>query len=469
MTRVWRVISLPFQVACTVALLAGSIVAIWRAGEDAVARDRRRADALRVLASADDALALRGAPGLEFVPDWPDTLEPAEWATLDDWLVREATEVLSGYPEIGGGFFVPSADRYLGHSGATKGSISSPRRPSRFSAAGLPPRERDLIDDLVADALESDRPMDRIVEMPPEAVALRANPLRVNGRRVAAVWLVARLDDGGALGRSVRSYQWATALALGGLTLALIMSASLARTIRVHSVERRRLGREMRRNERLAALGTMLAGVSHQMRNPLAGIRSSAQLWQRGIMTDAELSSELVGEVDRLDAIVGHLLMFSRAEPKSLVPGDLNDVAAEAARLAAGSASDRGVVVDQDLASNLPRVAMDAASLLQVLRNLTSNAIESMPLGGALRIATRDATSGSIEVIVSDSGSGISREALDHLFEPFYTTKPDGTGLGLAIAREIVLAHGGELHARNRKSGGAEFVVVLPVLGETSP
>lgn len=463
MMRIWRSISLPIQVACTAALLVGSIVAIWRAGEDVVARDRRRADALVSLAKADDTLAIRGARGLDIVPEWPNSLESADWAALDEWLANEAAEALAAYPGIGGGYFVPSVERYLGHAGATKGTGATSRRPSRFAAAGLPPRERDLIDDLVSEALESDRPIDRIVEMPPETIALRANPLRVNGRKVAVVWVAIRLDDVGAMGRSVRSYQWASGLALGGLSLALILSASLARTIRVHAVERRRLEREMRRNERLAAVGTMLAGVSHEMRNPLAGIRSSAQLWQRGIMTDGELSSELIGEVDRLDAIIGHLLMFSRADAKSLVPGDLNEVAADAERLSRSSADDRGIVMEHEFSPDLPVIAMDAPALLQVLRNLTSNAIESMPDGGDLRIATRlGGSAGFVEVIVSDDGPGISREALDHLFEPFYTTKPNGTGLGLAIAREIVLAHGGEIHARNRKAGGAEFVVALP-------
>ena len=457
---------LPMQVAAVATLSVGSVIAMWRSGEDAVAPDRRRAEALRTLAKADDALAIAGARGLDVVPSWPDTLEPEDWSTLDDWLAAQVGKSLAGFPHVGGGYFIPSTDRYLGHGGATRTAAKATTRSPRPAIPDRPLRERDLIDDQVGEALDKDRPVDRIVEMSPEAVAVRASPVRVNGRRVAVIWVLARLDDAATLGRSVRSYQWASGMALGGLVLALIIAASLARTIQKHAADRRRLEEEVRRGERLAALGTLLAGVSHEMRNPLAGIRSVAQLWERGIVTDQELSSELIGEVDRLDTIVGHLLMFSRAEPKSLEAGDLNGVVSEAARLCRAIAEGQGVAVAVDLLSDAPPVALDPSSLLQVLRNLTSNAIDSMPTGGRLGLATRFGPDhGSIEVVVNDTGPGLSREVLDHLFEPFYTTKPQGTGLGLAIAREIVLAHRGSIHAHNRRAGGAEFVVALPPWG----
>lgn len=456
------------RVAAVAALCVGSVVAVWRAGAEVVARDRSREEALATLALVDDALGRAGAPILDLVPDWPETetREPQWWAALDRLLQREADTPLAKFPGVGGGYFLPAVDRYLGHAGATAHEgADTRRRSSRSATAGLPARERDLIDDQMTDALEIDSPIDRVVEMMPGAVAVRASPLRVNGRRVAAVWVVVRLDDTGSLGRSVRSYQWASGMALGGLAIALLLSASLGRSIRAHAIERERLQREMRRRERLAALGTMLAGVSHEMRNPLAGIRSAAQLWGRGLMTDAELESELIGEVDRLDVIVGQLLRFSRAETQTLVPGDLNDVLGEAARLCKAAAEGQGVTMDLTLDPALPRAAIDPPALLQVFRNLTTNAIESMPKGGHLRLASRrDPSSGDLEATVSDTGPGLPPEARDHLFEPFFTTKPQGTGLGLAIAREIVLAHRGEIRARDRKAGGAEFVITLPPL-----
>jgi signal transduction histidine kinase len=266
--------------------------------------------------------------------------------------------------------------------------------------------------------------------------------------------------------RSFQGYQLAAGLALGGIALAFALTAGLARTVRQQAIERDRLQNELRRSERLAALGKLLAGVAHEVRNPLAGIRSTAQLWQRGVVgLDEESLGGLVHEVDRLEEIVSRLLQFSRADAQDLVPGDLNGVVAEAARLAGGPAEAKGIRVEVDLDPSLPPAAMAAPALLQVFRNLTTNAIQAMSPGGTLRLITRqDPHRSIITASVSDTGPGLAPESLRHMFEPFYTTKAEGTGLGLAIAREIALAHRGELHAGNRPDGGgALFTLTLPV------
>ena len=134
-----------------------------------------------------------------------------------------------------------------------------------------------------------------------------------------------RLVDPLFVDRSLRGYQLAAGLALGGIALAFALTAGLARTVRRQADERDRLQTELRRSERLAALGKLLAGVAHEVRNPLAGIRSTAQLWQRGVVgLDEESLGGLVHEVDRLEEIVSRLLQFSRADAQDLVPGDLN-------------------------------------------------------------------------------------------------------------------------------------------------
>ncbi len=275
-----------------------------------------------------------------------------------------------------------------------------------------------------------------------------------------------RLEDPLFGDRSLRGYQLSAGLALGGIALAFLLTAGLARTVRRQAIERGWLQTELRRSERLAALGKLLAGVAHEVRNPLAGIRSTAQLWQRGIVgLDEESLGGLVHEVDRLEEIVSRLLQFSRADAQDLVPGDLNGVVSEAARLAAGPAESRGVRVEVEFDPGLPAAEMAAPALLQVFRNLTSNAVQAMDEGGTLRLTTRrDPSRRTITASVIDSGPGLAADAIEHLFEPFYTTKAEGTGLGLAIAREIALAHRGELRAANRPDGpGAVFTLTLPV------
>ena len=264
-----------------------------------------------------------------------------------------------------------------------------------------------------------------------------------------------RLVDPLFVDRSMQGYRLAAGLALGGIVLAFLLTAGLARTVRRQAVERDRLQTELRRSERLAALGKLLAGVAHEVRNPLAGIRSTAQLWQRGVVgLDDESLGGLVHEVDRLEEIVSRLLQFSRADAQDLAPGDLNAVVAEAARLAAGPAEAKGVRVEVDLDPDLPPVGDGPAGPAAGLPQPDDQRHPGHAAGGTLRLTTRrDSSRHAISASVADTGPGLAPEALEHLFEPFFTTKAEGTGLGLAIAREIALAHRGDLQRRQPDRG----------------
>ncbi len=454
---------LAVQAVAVVALLGAAAGSLWRAGDDALARERRRADAGRVLARVDDALAVRGAKGLSIVPSWPETLDPEDWDVLDLWLSAEAASAIAEIPGVEAGYFLPSVDRYVGSARSGPVGASPAKKSGRRRPSAPPSVEFDLIDDRVREALERNRPIDRLIDSPGGTLAVRASPVKVNGRRVAATWALLRLDDPGSFGRSLRSYQWSTGLALGGILVALGLSTSLTLTIRRQRADRERILVEMKRNERLAALGKLLAGVSHEIRNPLAGVRSLVQLWERGLVNDSELTSELLAEVDRLESIVARMLQFSKVGPRSLEPGDLNAQASEAARLAQPSAEAQGVGIVLDLAADLPPSRFDPQAILQILRNLTTNALQAMPRGGTMQIRTRrDPSRGGVEATVSDTGPGLAPEARDHLFEPFFTTRAEGTGLGLAIAREIALAHHGELLAGDAPKGGAAMTLFLP-------
>lgn len=465
------------QVSAVAALFVAALVALWTTGASVVAREHRRSEAKGILDRAGDELVARGRTIIAGAGEFPNFPEPQSREALDARLREQAAAVLARERGIEGGYLVLRMESFLGTVLLGQG----PRRPGADEKAqrtgptthgrgeeSLPPLEADLIDIQVDAAIRKKQVLFSVEELAgdrPVTVAIRTAPVVVDQRVVGAAWVMTRLVDPLFVDQSLRGYQLAAGLALGGIALAFALTAGLARTVRRQAVERERLQTELRRSERLAALGKLLAGVAHEVRNPLAGIRSTAQLWKRGVVgLDDESLSGLVHEVDRLEEIVSRLLQFSRADGQELTPSDLNPVVIEAARLASGPAEARGVKVEVELDGELPPVAMAPSALLQVFRNLTTNALQAMSTGGTLRLATRrDSLRDEVHVSVADTGPGLAAESLKHLFEPFYTTKAEGTGLGLAIAREIALAHRGELKAANRSDHvGAIFTLTLP-------
>jgi len=469
-------IPIAVQVGMVAALFVAALLVLWTTGALVLARETRRSAAKDLLNRAGEELAAQGqaiiAQGEGFL-EYPDEQSRA---ALDRELSRKAARVLSNYERIEGGYLVlrfkPLGDSFVGTvllkerlAAMAKKKIEQPGEGRDRSR--LPPLEGDMIDVQVDAAIRKKQVqlvVEELTDIHPVTVAIRTAPVTADGHVVGATWVMTRLVDPLFVDRSVRGYQLAAGLALGGIALAFALTAGLARTVRRQAVERDRLQTELRRSERLAALGKLLAGVAHEVRNPLAGIRSTAQLWQRGIGLDAESLDGLVHEVDRLQEIVTRLLHFSRADAQDLAPGDLNAVVTESARLAAGPAEIKGVRIEVDLDPNLPPVAMAPPALLQIFRNLTTNAVQAMPPGGTLRLTTwKDGSRPAILASVADTGPGLTPEVRQHMFEPFFTTKAEGTGLGLAIAREIALAHQGDLHATNRPEGtGAVFTLTLP-------
>ena len=458
-------VPLKVQVGAILGLFVAALAALLTTSSLVVARERRRASAGIVLAKAGSSVADRGQGLLATIPLAFHELDRAEWDELDRRLGEASALALEPYDGVEGGYFLRDHKKFLGAAFPTEPERPASRRRDRRGPNGPPPREVDLIEIQADAAIRLDRALLVVEVVPPSIVAIRTAPVAIEGRAVAATWTMTRLVDPLFLETSLRGYRLSAGLSLGGIALSLALSFGLARTVARQALERDRLQVELRRSERLAALGKLLAGVAHEVRNPLAGIRSTVQLWQRGIGPDAESSDDLLSEVDRLDGIVGRLLQFSRADANRLTPGDLNAVLAEAARLARAPAESRTVRVDLATDPSIPPIPMDPSALLQVIRNLTTNALQAMPEGGTLRLATRrDPARRLVEVSVSDTGPGLVRDAIEHMFEPFFTTKAGGTGLGLAISREIALAHRGDLRAANRADGsGSVFTLTLPI------
>jgi PAS domain S-box-containing protein len=253
--------------------------------------------------------------------------------------------------------------------------------------------------------------------------------------------------------------------------------ATFADMTAVHHLEE-----EKRRLDRLASLGEMAASVAHEVRNPLAAIKTSMQLLLtdlQGSVVSQEDAHEAIcvvlKEVERLDGIVRDLLLFARPRQLHLVECDLMDLCARILHFLQPQCDERGVRVHL-VRQRVPGVQVDVTQMEQVLMNLVLNALQAMSDGDVLSISSqalslpdcgpeRDERERQhwLELVISDTGEGISREALTRIFQPFYTTRAHGIGLGLPITRRLVEDHHGSILVESRLGYGTTVSVRLPL------
>jgi PAS domain S-box-containing protein len=235
--------------------------------------------------------------------------------------------------------------------------------------------------------------------------------------------------------------------------------------------EREELRRRLTQSEKLAALGQFVAGIAHELNNPLQGVLGHLELLRVTGAFPKQLRREIqtiYREADRAAKIVRNLLVFAGSRRLPRRPVSLNGVLQKVVALRAAACRAQEIEVVRHYDEKLPRVQSDPLLLHQVFLNMIMNAehaIASTGHGGRIEITTAAAPAGNrIIATVHDDGPGIPVDALPRIFEPFYTTKEvgKGTGLGLAIAYGIVLEHGGHIVAANHPEGGAVFTVELP-------
>jgi len=218
-------------------------------------------------------------------------------------------------------------------------------------------------------------------------------------------------------------------------------------------------------SEKLAALGQLAAAVAHEVRSPLAVIRSAAQGLAESLPRDDEEArraySFITAEIDRLGNVVNSLLAFTRPLRVEARPVSVHQLFDRALLLAREELDGKALRVRRDEPAALPEVRADGDLICQVLLGLLANAAAAAPSGGEVALAAT-AADGAVEIAVADSGPGVPAELRARIFEPFFTTRPHGTGLGLAVARHIVEAHGGRIEVGERTGGGARFTLRLP-------
>jgi len=464
-----------FVAAVSVAAL--SALLIWDSIQNA--ENAVIADMSRQLSTALGELGHQYSDRVNSDSTWP-TL-PA--STQDVSLRAVSQAVLRSYPGVEGGYYVES--QFLGYS--------FPTHDNPAAKTEVPSAERSVIQEVANQAASNGKAQQLLrggnelvlilaTTVPERGVVAWAMQRRSrqpagSGRRMLLIGLViaALLSVGGtfqmgiALRRGVAQIQ--DGLASMERDFAYRLPAGIdelgeiSRSINRMAFVRGRLEDELRREDRLRAIGRTVAGIAHEIRNPLNGIRLSMQLLDQRLKRGAIQSDDLalvIEEVDRMEALLGDLLAFRETKKVVLTSQELLPVIERCVQLVqpTNGGLKKNVIVEVqgcDL-----RARFDSQRLTQALLNLLLNAVEAAGDEGTVRVTVLS-MNGTVAVEVHDSGPGLSREQQHHLFEAFYTTKPTGTGLGLAVSRELAEEMGGTLKYKNDQPG-ATFVLELPAV-----
>jgi len=220
---------------------------------------------------------------------------------------------------------------------------------------------------------------------------------------------------------------------------------------------------QIKRADRLSAIGELSASLAHEVRNPLASIAGAAEIVDERSSPEEirEFRGIILKECRRLNRLLTSLLDFARPRKPQFQDVELDRVFDSVVDLWGHSAGKSGVSIVQEIEPGLPRLACDAEQLTQVILNLVINATQAMPAGGRIVMAARR-QGAETRIEIRDQGVGIPESDMDKIFNPFYTTKDDGTGLGLSVVHQIVTQHGGTVAAEHNAGGGMTFVLLFP-------
>jgi PAS domain S-box-containing protein len=289
-----------------------------------------------------------------------------------------------------------------------------------------------------------------------QAANARYRALR-DGEHLLAEWQVQRKNGG-------------TLTVEAGIRAADIAGARRLIVVGRDVTARKEMEEQLRHSETMSAMGALVAGVAHEVRNPLFGIAATVDAFDAefgGGEGAAEYMTTLRNDVARLTRLMHDLLEYGRPQKLAPHPQPIEPVIAEAVRVCSPRARERNIEIKPRIEGRLPYIDIDADRMLQVLKNVVENAIEFSSAGHSVSIGARAERNASATLVltVADHGPGFRAEDLPHLFKPFFTRRGGGSGLGLAIAQKIVADHGGTIEATNAVAGGGNIEIRLPIAG----
>ena len=234
---------------------------------------------------------------------------------------------------------------------------------------------------------------------------------------------------------------------------------------------------EILRMDRLVSLGKLSSGIAHELRNPLAGIKTTSQALSEEMSEDdprREYLTRITREIDRLNDLLKTFFSFAKPQKLNLVPCHIKNIINEIIPFLIKEIADKGIRFIETYPPLLSKIKVDKSQMHQVFLNLFLNAIQAMPNGGELKIEVTPVNSGPgegpkqnfIKTVISDTGRGIPPHLIHKIFDPFFTTKPKGIGLGLSIAYQIINKHGGTISVESKWEMGTSFIIHLPESAE---
>ncbi len=259
------------------------------------------------------------------------------------------------------------------------------------------------------------------------------------------------------------------AVVMGFLLVVLILVVKRGENIiEARALERLKLEEKLSQAERLSSLGEMTAAISHEIRNPLGIIKSSAEhLKKKGLPDDPsfKIIDIIVEEARRLNSIITDFINFARPRNPNLQPCGVEEIIEKNLNFLSAQAKEQGIQIIKQLNGQSPEIVADKEMLYQAFLNIALNAMQAMPTGGEMVIETKS-NDHFVKVIFDDTGEGIADEIISKIWDPFFTSKEKGTGLGLGIVKSIIEIHGGQVNVANKATKGVRVKVKLPIRQE---
>lgn len=256
------------------------------------------------------------------------------------------------------------------------------------------------------------------------------------------------------------------AVVMGVLFLVLLFVVKRGEAIiEKRALERIRLKEKLSRAEHLSSLGEMMAGISHEIRNPLGIIRSSSELLKKkmaGYDPSNLIPDIIIKESSRLNDIITDFLNFAKPKIPNMTLCKIDDIIEKNITFLASQIKEKGYTIDKHYDNNLPEITADSDMLYQAFLNILINAMQAMPQGGKINVQICSSDN-AVKIFFEDQGEGIAEDILGKIWDPFFTTKIKGTGLGLGIVKNIIESHGGSVQIINRSVSGARVTVRIPV------